>query len=653
MNKMIHWSLAAVVTLGIVGCEIPQAESLMEVNGTTNQVEYQSTKDKEPPVITIRGNSFLVITQGEQYEDAGATAYDTVDGELPIHTSGRVNTAKEGTYIITYSAEDRAGNVAQMIRTVKVVEQGRQKPDTEPPVIILNGNVEMHVLKGATFEDPGASAYDDVDGDVDVVVSGDVDTSRVGTYVVLYIARDRAGNKAQQVRKVRVVEPHNQVLDTKAPVITLEGDRVMQVALGDVWIDPGATAMDDIDGKIRVETKGEVDTSTAGTYQIIYIAKDRAGNSTSKIRKVIVVAPEEENTEDTPPPSTAQADVRKGPYVVYDGVASQMKVLWQLKSTQKCTIDWGIDSATTQEKSSGYNGHLHVYTIKNLTPATHYDYSVSCDKGSVGSGSFRTAPDSDAKDVNLFVYGDTRSNPRDHDRVVAQMMNTYKSDKSYQTLVLHTGDFVSHGERESDWDSQYFDKRYTHLHQFQSEIPIAGIRGNHEGDADLFIKYFPTKHAQGGYYYTFDYGPVQIIAIDQYKSYRKGSTQYKWLESVLKNSTKKWKVIFLHEPGWSAGGHHNNADVQNYIQPLAKKYGVSFVFSGHNHYYARADVNGVAHVTAGGGGAPLYQPRSGQPKIVKAKMVRHFCTISVKGNTLDFKVIDEKGNEVDRLTLNQ
>ncbi len=348
---------------------------------------------------------------------------------------------------------------------------------------------------------------------------------------------------------------------------------------------------------------------------------------------------------------SAAAGVRKGPYVVYDGVATEMKVLWQLDSTQSCIIDWGTDSGRSQETSSSSNGHLHVYTITNLTPGVLYHYSVNCSNDNVGSGSFRTAPNNSAQKVNLFVYGDTRTYPQDHDRVVSQMINVYENDASYQTLVLHSGDFVSHGEQESDWDNEYFDPQYTHLHQFQSEIPIVGIRGNHEGDADLFIKYFPTHHAPRGYYYSFDYGPVHIAAVDQFVSYSPGSTQYEWLENDLKKSRKKWKLIFLHEPGWSAGGHHNNANVQNYIQPLAKKYGVSFVFTGHNHYYARAAVNGVQHVTTGGGGAPLYNPDPSYPHIVKAQKVRHFCTVHIDGDRLFFTVTDENGNEVDSLTL--
>ncbi len=723
MKKVIHWSLVAVMGLAMTGCELPETMMNMDMN-TTGQSNRETVVDKEAPVITLNGDAVMTVKQGDLFTDPGATAYDNVDGRVNVTVSGAVDTSKVGTYILTYSAKDRAGNTAGVTRTVKVVKKETGNKDTTPPVITLRGEKEMTITQGDSFRDPGASAYDNVDGKVNVMINGTVDTNRAGTYKLTYIAKDSAGNTAEATRIVKVIKK-----DTTPPVLTLKGNAEMTVTQGDSFVDPGATAYDDRDGKVAVRVSGSVDTSRTGTYTLKYSATDKSGNTAYAVRTVKVVPKVVEESDATPPVITlkgaatmtvtqgdsftdpgasayddkdgsvdvvvsgrvdtskvgtytltytatdsagnratatrtvkvikkevnnnAKADVRKGPYVVYDGVPTEMKVLWQLKSTQKCTIDWGTDSGSSQETNSGYNGHLHVYTITNLLPDTIYNYSVSCDNGKVGKGSFHTAPKDDATNVNLFVYGDTRSNPGDHDRVVAQMIKQYENDASYQTLVLHTGDFVSHGDRESDWDSQYFDPRYTHLHKFQAELPVAGIRGNHEGNADLFIKYFPTNHAQGGYYYSFDYGPVHIVAIDQYKSYSTGSTQYKWLENDLKNSNKKWKVIFLHEPGWSAGGHGNNSSVQRYVQPLAKKYGVSFVFSGHNHYYARADVDGVQHVTAGGGGAPLYRPDSRSSKIVKAKMVRHFCTLQVKDDQLIFTVIDENGNEVDSLSLNK
>jgi len=75
-----------------------------------------------PPVITLLGNNPTVIFQdaNADYNDAGATAKDDVDGEVNVETSGSVDTATEGEYIITYTATDSFGNTATATRTVHV-----------------------------------------------------------------------------------------------------------------------------------------------------------------------------------------------------------------------------------------------------------------------------------------------------------------------------------------------------------------------------------------------------------------------------------------------------------------------------------------------------------------------------------------------------
>jgi len=58
----------------------------------------------------------------------------------------------------------------------------------------------------------------------------------------------------------------------------------------------------------------------------------------------------------------------------------------------------------------------------------------------------------------------------------------------------------------------------------------------------------------GGLYWSFDYGPIHFVMLDAYTSYGAGSPQYNWLKADLAASTKTWKIIAIHEPGWSAGG---------------------------------------------------------------------------------------------------
>ncbi len=82
--------------------------------------------------------------------------------------------------------------------------------DHRGPEIKLNGELENVVNVGEKYKDSGIrSIVDDNDGKLnvkDVTVTGDVDTSKVGTYEISYTAYDSLRNKSEVVRKVKVVK---------------------------------------------------------------------------------------------------------------------------------------------------------------------------------------------------------------------------------------------------------------------------------------------------------------------------------------------------------------------------------------------------------------------------------------------------------------
>ena len=80
------------------------------------------------------------------------------------------------------------------------------------PVITLNGDAVIEIYMGSTFVDPGATAYDEEDGDItnSIQVSGSVDTNTDGTYVLAYNVTDSDGNSATVVvRTINVVDNFN------------------------------------------------------------------------------------------------------------------------------------------------------------------------------------------------------------------------------------------------------------------------------------------------------------------------------------------------------------------------------------------------------------------------------------------------------------
>ena len=163
--------------------------------------------------------------------------------------------------------------------------------DIIPPVVTVNGENPISVILEATYVDAGATAIDETDGKIDVITTGvdTINTSIVGVYTVTYVAQDSAGNKTKATRTVTVIKPK----DIIPPVVTVNGENPISVILEATYVDAGATAIDETDGKIDVITTGvdTINTSIVGVYTVTYVAQDSAGNKTKATRTVTVIKP--------------------------------------------------------------------------------------------------------------------------------------------------------------------------------------------------------------------------------------------------------------------------------------------------------------------------------------------------------------------------
>lgn len=79
-----------------------------------------SSLDTQAPVITLIGASTVNLTVGDVYSEQSASVTDNVDSGLVATISGLVDTDTVGSYRVTYSAQDKAGNKASKVRNVNV-----------------------------------------------------------------------------------------------------------------------------------------------------------------------------------------------------------------------------------------------------------------------------------------------------------------------------------------------------------------------------------------------------------------------------------------------------------------------------------------------------------------------------------------------------
>jgi hypothetical protein len=80
-------------------------------------------------------------------------------------------------------------------------------PDVTPPEIELIGSPQLNLKIGDTYVESGFQASDNVFGDMQskVTITGDVNTSKAGTYEIIYSVVDIAGNVSEALKRTIVV----------------------------------------------------------------------------------------------------------------------------------------------------------------------------------------------------------------------------------------------------------------------------------------------------------------------------------------------------------------------------------------------------------------------------------------------------------------
>ena len=241
---------------------------------TASLIRTVNILDTTAPVITLSGDNPFTQNEDTIYTEVGANAQDNLDGEIEVVISGTLDSTVPGTYLLTYTATDAAGNAANLTRTINIL-------DTTAPVISLNGDNPFTQNEDAPYTEAGATAQDNLDGELEVVISGALDATAPGIYTLSYTATDAAGNAASLTRIITV-------LDTTAPVITLEGENPYTQNDDTAYIEPGYSAKDNSGEAISVIVSGAVTANTPGSYTLTYTASDSASNTSTVMRTINV-----------------------------------------------------------------------------------------------------------------------------------------------------------------------------------------------------------------------------------------------------------------------------------------------------------------------------------------------------------------------------
>ncbi len=226
---------------------------------TINILDVDETvPDTTPPVITLLGVNPTTINVGQTYTDAGAAGVDDVDGAVSVSNTGLVDVSTAGTYIITYTATDKAGNSTTANRTVTVLDIANTPPTAnagadqnlqEGEVVILDGS-------GSSDSDGSIVSYEWKDSSNNVFGTTAEATVpqrlTAGSYVYTLTVTDDKGATASDTVQVVVNSLPTITLSTVADINvgeiayfnatlskTLDASYVVKISLGDGgYLDP-------------------------------------------------------------------------------------------------------------------------------------------------------------------------------------------------------------------------------------------------------------------------------------------------------------------------------------------------------------------------------------------------------------------------------
>ena len=203
------------------------------------------------------------------------------------------NDGNSYSYIINDTNKQVSGNDIANLNMEKLTINSSPVISLKNLATVVDGNI--FVSKGEDFD---AKSYivvnDEEDGEIPVdkvVVTGKVDTKKVGTYNINYSVSDSEGEVTNLKQTVIVEEVANQ--EISKPIITImnngqEVDKIVVTKGDEVDLSKYISAVDYLGGTINPEIIGSYDVNKAGTYELTVRATDRFNNVSEKSLTLVV-----------------------------------------------------------------------------------------------------------------------------------------------------------------------------------------------------------------------------------------------------------------------------------------------------------------------------------------------------------------------------
>lgn len=305
---------------------------------------------------------------------------------------------------------------------------------------------------------------------------------------------------------------------------------------------------------------------------------------------------------------------------------------------------------------------VHRIILSNLKSNKMIQYKIKCNNSNLknttndstnlycNSYTFITAS-KEIREFKFVVMGDNRSGPKIFNKISSGMA------KQNPHFAIYLGDLAYKKDYEF-WEDEFF---IENNEKFISNVPFYNAVGNHEGwnqNTKAFTQSIINSNEKDSYleenkpFYSFDWGDIHFLNLSTETTISKNSEQYKFAVDDLKKSKAKWKIVSFHIPAYSVGAHGENKNMKNFTTNVLEPAKIDMVLTGHSHYYQHNKINGISHFVFGGGGSPLYTPKS-KDYTLKSEKKYHFALFEVSNDKITIKVIDKDENIIDNVVFNK
>ncbi len=290
-NTSLAVSMSGMVDVETIGDYVITYEVTDFYGNTGTATRTVQVRDTTAPM--INANAVYQIQVGQPF----AVPFQITDNfdqnvQLMVTNNTVVNPNVIGTYVVEYAAMDASGNMAQNVTVTYEVA------DYVPPVLSFvpgTDEVFVDVFDAAWESKPGmkVTASDAYYGAANVtkVLPADFTIDSLGSYVITYRAEDNGGNVSTWTRTIHVVDRVKPEVLTNPLNLPRWSYYDFQdgVNVKDNYFTP-ADFLDQSRGCQLLVVRNNVDFNYPGLYQVVYVARDGAGNSSSETTRLVVIS---------------------------------------------------------------------------------------------------------------------------------------------------------------------------------------------------------------------------------------------------------------------------------------------------------------------------------------------------------------------------